>query len=85
MKRTARRLTPLVALAIASGLVGVILGGTGTGVAAHGLEEAVSIQKRAVKNGNYGLLLGDDASITERLHLSTVNGHLRFEVPRMAA
>ena len=34
MKRTARRLTPLVALAIASGLVGAILGGTGTGVAA---------------------------------------------------
>ena len=34
MKRTTRRLTPLVALAIASGLVGVILGGTGTGVAA---------------------------------------------------
>ena len=34
MKRTARKLTPLVALAIASGLVGVVLGGTGTGVAA---------------------------------------------------
>jgi hypothetical protein len=34
MKRTARRLTPLVALALASGIVGVVLGGTGTGVAA---------------------------------------------------
>ena len=34
VKRTARRLTPLVALALASGLVGVVLGGTGTGVAA---------------------------------------------------
>lgn len=34
MTRTARRLTPLVALALASGLVGVVLGGTGTGVAA---------------------------------------------------
>ena len=34
MNRTARTLTPLVALALASGLVGVILGGTGTGVAA---------------------------------------------------
>lgn len=34
MKRTARRLTPLVALALTAGLVGVILGGTGTGVAA---------------------------------------------------
>ena len=34
MARTARRLTPLVALALASGLVGVVLGGTGTGVAA---------------------------------------------------
>jgi hypothetical protein len=34
VKRTARRLTPLVALALASGLVGVILGGTGTGAAA---------------------------------------------------
>jgi len=34
MRRTARKLTPVVALALASGLVGVILGGTGTGVAA---------------------------------------------------
>ena len=34
MKRTARRLTPLVALALVSGIVGVVLGGTGTGVAA---------------------------------------------------
>ncbi len=34
MKRTARRLTPLLALAVASGVVGVVLGGTGTGVAA---------------------------------------------------
>ncbi len=34
MRRTARRLTPLVALALASGIVGVVLGGTGTGVAA---------------------------------------------------
>jgi hypothetical protein len=34
MRRTARRLTPLVALALASGVVGVVLGGTGTGVAA---------------------------------------------------
>jgi hypothetical protein len=34
VKRTARRFTPLVALALASGLVGVVLGGTGTGVAA---------------------------------------------------
>jgi hypothetical protein len=34
MTRTARRLTPLVALALASGIVGVVLGGTGTGVAA---------------------------------------------------
>jgi len=34
VRRTARRLTPLVALALASGLVGVVLGGTGTGVAA---------------------------------------------------
>jgi hypothetical protein len=34
VKRTARKLTPLVALAIASGLVGVVLGGTGYGVAA---------------------------------------------------
>ena len=34
MKRTARRLTPFVALALASGLVGLVLGGTGTGVAA---------------------------------------------------
>jgi hypothetical protein len=34
MRRTARRLTPLVALALASGVVGVVLGGAGTGVAA---------------------------------------------------
>ena len=34
MKRTARKLTPLVALALVSGIVGVVLGGTGTGVAA---------------------------------------------------
>ena len=34
MKRTARKLTPLAALALASGIVGVVLGGTGTGVAA---------------------------------------------------
>ena len=34
MKTTARRVAPLVALAIASGLVGVVLGGTGTGEAA---------------------------------------------------
>jgi hypothetical protein len=34
VKRTARRLTPLVALALTAGLVGVVLGGTGTGVAA---------------------------------------------------
>jgi hypothetical protein len=34
MRRTARKLAPLAALALASGLVGVILGGTGTGVAA---------------------------------------------------
>jgi hypothetical protein len=34
MRRTARRLTPLVALALTSGLVGVVLGGTGTGIAA---------------------------------------------------
>ena len=34
VKRTARRLTPLVALALVSGIVGVVLGGTGTGVAA---------------------------------------------------
>ena len=34
MRRTARGLTPLVALALASGVVGVVLGGTGTGVAA---------------------------------------------------
>jgi hypothetical protein len=34
MKRTARRLTPLVALVLASGLVGIVIGGTGTGVAA---------------------------------------------------
>jgi hypothetical protein len=34
VKRTARKLTPLVALALASGIVGIVLGGTGTGVAA---------------------------------------------------
>jgi hypothetical protein len=34
VNRRARRLTPLVALALASGLVGVVLGGTGSGVAA---------------------------------------------------
>lgn len=34
MKGKARRLTPLVALALVSGIVGIVLGGTGTGVAA---------------------------------------------------
>ena len=34
MKRSARRFTPLAALALAAGLVGVVLGGTGSGVAA---------------------------------------------------
>ncbi len=34
MNRTARTLTPIVALALAAGVVGIVIGGTGTGFAA---------------------------------------------------